>query len=146
MINLLEFSKNIQRAAGILEEIEKVKHTATSPTTALDGLPHARSYTSRVEAAAVKITALEEKYSALLEQIRQDKEELSGMIKTLGDIDDKAIMRLRFIGQYKPEVIAPAVGLCIRSVYSHLESGKKELEKLYPEQFTTGEKQPGKDL
>ena len=136
MVNLAEMYRNIQQAEGILEEIEKARLAATRSTALPDGLPHTQGTSSKVETGAVKIAMLEEQHAALLEQIRQEKAELSEMIDTLEDIDEKGILRLRYLNGRKPEIIAEWVGLSIRSVFSKLKSGKAELAKRFPSQFT----------
>ena len=136
MVNLAEMRRNIQNAAGIQEAIEKARLAATRSTTMPDGLPHVRKSNSKVEAGAVKIAMLEEQHAALLAQIEQDRAELAVMISGLADYDQKAVMRLRYLKGYKPELIAAGTGLSIRCVFYKLGSGKIELARQFPGQFT----------
>lgn len=135
MVNLSELSRNVQRAAGILEEIEQARMRATRTTSTLDGMPHTQKTRSKVEGAAVAIAYLEEKYADLLEEIRQAREELADMITALADPDQQAVLRLRYIKGYRPETIAAGINLCVRSVFTKLDQGKAELMRLYPGRF-----------
>ena len=135
MVNLSELSRNVQRAAGILEEIEQARLRATRTTSTLDGMPHTRKTRSKVESAAVAIAYLEEKHADLLEEIRQTREELADMITALTDPDQQAVLRLRYLKGYRPETIAAGVNLCVRSVFTKLDQGKAELMRLYPGRF-----------
>ncbi len=136
MVDLSEMSRIIRSADKVLEAIEKAEQTATRTTRHIDGIPRASRHTSLVESGAVKVVDLEEAYCETVQKVQAMRRELSEMIGALPDIDDRAIMRLRYIKGYTPERIAEATYRTERNVFYRIKQSKQQLAEKFPDRFT----------
>lgn len=136
MVNLSEMSRIIRSADKVLVEIEKAEQTATRTTSHIDGMPRVSRRTSLVERGAVKAVDLEEAYCETVRKVQAMRRELSEMIDSLPDIDDRAVMRLRYINGYKPERIAEGIFRSERDVFRRIQKAKEQLAEMFPDRFT----------
>lgn len=141
MINLSEMNRIINKAGKILEAIEKAEEHATSTTKAPTDMPHTTRRISLVEEGAVSIADLEAAYSEAVEIVQAMRRELAEMIEELPDIDDRAIMRLRYLKGYKPNAIAAATYNCERNVFIHVKKACMQLAEQFPDRFATDNSQ-----
>ncbi len=135
MVNLAELKRIRQAAARIRYEIKRAENIATRTTSIPNGMPHGKQKHSKVEDGAVLLTILKEQYAETLKQIEQMKTELEEMFCTIEDPDRRATMRLVFLYGHNPEQVADACGLCPRTVYHYMKSGKEELSSRFPDRF-----------
>ena len=68
--------------------------------------------------------------------------ELSDMITTLTDADDRAIMRLHYIDGHTFKEIADAIGMSQRNAIRHARHAKQELAHRFPDTFRTDIQRP----
>ena len=135
MVILSELIATMKAAGHIEQAIERAESRATRTTAIIDGMPHSKKARSIVENGAVNLVILKEQQAAALDKVQEMRTELSEMITTLPDIDQRAIMRLRYLNGHKPEHIAAALGVCVRSVFRYMDKGKEELARMYPDRF-----------
>ena len=57
------------------------------------------------------------------------------MVDALPDAHQRAVMRLRYEMGHNPEQIAEGIGVCRRTVFLYIDSGKKELLRMFPDRF-----------
>lgn len=60
-----------------------------------------------------------------------DQQELDRMISSLDDIDERAIMRLRYLGGHTVKAIADAIGMTERNVYNKLKRARARIREEY---------------
>ena len=135
MVNLSEMSRIIKSADKVLEAIDRAEELATRTTRHIDGIPRAGRRSSLVEIGAVKAADLEEAYEETVQKVQAMRSELAVMIESLPNIDDRAIMRLRYIKGYTPERIAEGVFRSERSVFYRIQKAKEQLAEKYPDRF-----------
>lgn len=105
---------------------------ATKITSVITGMPRGGSMKNTVEDGAIRVAELEEAYIEVLNELRQMKAELSPMINTIGNADQRAAMRLRYIDEHRPEEIADAIPLAERTVYRYLKLAEDDIIKRFP--------------
>ena len=135
MVVLAEMNRMQKDAEQLRQRIERTQSKATRTTVSYDGMPHSKQVRSLVEIGAVQLADLEAAHGDLLEQLAQLRQELSVMVDALPDPDQRAVMRLRYEKGYKPKQIAAGIGVCCRSVFNHMDAGKRELLRRFPDRF-----------
>ena len=139
MVNLAEMARIIRSAEKVLEHIELAEAQATRTTALPTGMPHAKGKKSLVEEGAVTIADLKEVYNDTLTALETMREELSEMIETLPNFDERIIMKLKYIKGYTFEAISESIHMSHRNMFYHLKHAKTELSERYPDRFCTGE-------
>ena len=135
MVILSELLNTIKAAEHINQAIQRAESLATRTTAIIDGMPRSKKARSIVENGAVTLVELKEQRAAALDKVQEMRAELEEMVTALPDLDQRAIMRLRYIYGHKPEHIAPAIGFTARSVYRYIDMAKTELAQRFPERF-----------
>lgn len=92
-------------------------------------MPKARTVSSTVERNVIKIEQIYEAYREAVDELDAMRRELKPLIDALDDPDDRAIMRLRYMDGYSPEVIADSnlFPLSKRAVYNHLRHAERSI-------------------
>lgn len=88
----------------------------------LSDMPKSRDVGNPVERSVIKIEEIYQAYREALTELQAMRDQLEPLIDALPDPDDKALMRLRYIQGFSPEVIAESemFPLARRAVYNHL--------------------------
>lgn len=133
MTNLFRMRQLIRHTVKVQWKLEREQARATKITTVLTGMPRGGSGQNQVEDGAIKIAELKEAYSEVLSELEAMKAELDPLIDFLDNVDDRAVMRLRYIKGYSPEDIAEAIHRTDRSVYYYLSRAEDQLVKQYPD-------------
>lgn len=102
------------------QEAEAAAVSIGSPR--ITDMPRSRDVGNPVERAVIKVEQVYDAYRETLQELQAMREELGPLIDELPDPDDKAIMRLRYMQGYSPEIIADSnlFPLGRRAVYNHL--------------------------
>ena len=135
MVILSEMNRIQKDAQQLRQRIERTQSKATRTTVLYDGMPHSKQARSLVEIGAVELADLEAAHGELLEQLARIRKELSVMVDALPDAHQRAVMRLRYEMGHNPEQIAEGIGVCRRTVFLYIDSGKKELLRMFPDRF-----------
>ena len=136
MVNLYRMRKLIRDTVKLQWRVEQEQAKATKITTTLTGMPRAPGNHSKVEDGAIRLVDLTEAYSEVLTELSVMRQELEPMISALGNADDRAVMRLRYIKGFSAEDIAEAVHRTDRAIYYYLSRAEDELARKYPEKVS----------
>ena len=135
MVDLHRMRQLIRQTVNIQWKLEQEEAMATKITTVLTGMPRGGGQHDQVSDGAISIAELKEEYGAVLYELEQMRSELNEMIDTLGNVNHRAAMRMRYIKGHKLETIADAVGVKRRTIYRYLESAEEELYKHFPDKI-----------
>ena len=113
---------------------EKILSRAAKSTTTLTGMPHGSGTHNAVESGAIDLSELDAAYREAFEELEAMREELADLLPQLGDPDDIAIMRIRYIDGRSPGEIPDIVYLSERAVCYHLARAERKLCELFPSQ------------
>lgn len=136
MVNLYRMRKLIRDTVKLQWRVEQEQAKATKITTTLTGMPRAPGNHSKVEDGAIRLVDLTEAYNEVLTELSVMRQELEPMISALGNADDRAVMRLRYIKGFSAEDIAEAVHRTDRAIYYYLSRAEDELARKYPEKVS----------
>lgn len=134
MVNLYRMRQLMRYTIKARWKVEKEIARATKITAVLTGMPHGGAGHDQVAEGAIKIDEVKAAYRETLGELEQMQHELDPLIDTLGNPDDRAVMRLRYIECYSPEDIAEAINRTDRSVYYYLSRAEDQLARQYPSQ------------
>ena len=70
------------------------------------------------------------------EALEKMRREMDGLIDSLANPDDRAVMRLRYLKGRSPEEIAETIFMSDRMVYYILARAEKELARRFPGKVT----------
>lgn len=132
-INLFRMRKLNRDTMKIQWRIEQEKARAEKSTTVITGMPRGGVEKDKVADGAVQIADLKETYREALEELQSMREMLDPLIDSLENVDDRAVMRLRYVKGYSPEDIAEAIHRTARSIYYYLDRAEDKIVKLYPD-------------
>lgn len=136
MINLYRMRQLIRQTVKVQWRIEREEAKATKITTTLTGMPRGSGNHSKIEDGAIKITELKGAYEEVMTELTAMRKELSPLIDTLDNADDRAVMRLRYIKGFSPEDIGEAIHRTDRSIYYYLSRAEEQIAKRYPDKVT----------
>ncbi len=111
-------SRDIQAAEGQTEQIESNRWK-----------PAARK-------KKINISDLKETYACLLADLEGLRSELSVMIDSLPDKDQRIILTLRYLKGYQPDVIAAGTHISVRNVFYIMKRAKNTLKELFPDRIS----------
>lgn len=134
MVDLFKMRMLIRRDVKVRWRLEQEEARATKITTRLTGMPRGGKQSNQVEEGAIKISELKEAYGEILSELRMMQQELDPLISELEDPDDRAVMRLRYIGQHSAEDIAEAIHKTDRTIYYWLSRAEDQLARKFPDQ------------
>ena len=135
MIILCRMRRLIKQVPPMLWDIELAEANATKITATITGMPRGSDNHSKVEDGAIKISALKDAYAEVIDELNVMREELSPLIDTLEDPDDRAVMRLRYIKGFRPEEFAHERYRTARSIYYYLKRAEDSLIRMYPDKI-----------
>ncbi len=139
MVNLAEMDRIIRNATKIKESIEKAENRSTRMTRIIDNMPHSKEIRSLVEEGAVTAVDLKSAYVETYNIVQAMRNELSEMIDTLPNQEERSVMRLRYIHGYKPEFIADGIFVSERQIFRYIRSAKQHLAEKFPDRFIIGD-------
>ena len=128
MIDLVKMRWLIRRVPKLLWDIEQKNAKATRITTAITGMPGGHgSSRSQTEEGAIMLAAAKDAYHEAIAELEAMRKELSPIIDTLEDPDEKAVARMRYIYGYDPDEITQAINYHPRTVYRKLKRAERKL-------------------
>lgn len=136
MISFSQMQKMITSELRLKKLYGSKFDSATNISPVLTGMPHGSGTTSKVETGAVALVEVYEAYREMFENLESMRKELDEMLPSLGNDDDIAIMRYRYIFGYSPKMIPRKINLSERSVFYHLLHSERELIKTFPERIS----------
>ena len=136
MINLYRMRQLMRSTIKIRWRIEQATAKATKVTTVLTGMPRGGGCTNQVEDGAILLAEIKDAYRESTEELEKMQTELDPLIDELGNPDDRAVMRLRYIRGYSPEDIADAIHRTSRSIYYYLSRAEDQLVRKFPDQVS----------
>lgn len=133
MISLYRMRQLIRQTVKVQWRIEREEAKATKITTTITGMPHGSGNRSKIEDGAIKVAELKDAYDEVNAELTAMRQELSPLIDTLDNVNDRAVMRLRYIKGYSPEDIGEAIYRTDRSIYYYLSRAEEQIAKRYPD-------------
>lgn len=133
MINLSRMRTLISYERRLKFRYQKKLAKATQITAQLTGLPRATGNRSQVESGAIDLAEVEEAYREIFEELENMRKELEELILHLDNIDDRGIMRLRYIDGCELRDIPGAVNVSERTMFYHLSGAERKLISMFPD-------------
>lgn len=127
MVDLRRMRLLIKKLPKIEWDVEKKMANATRITTSITGMPRGGDGANRQEEANIALADAREAYRETLEELEQMRAELTPMIDSLEDINEKGTMRMRYIKGHRIDEIAETIDRDIRSVYRYLTSAEEKI-------------------
>ena len=128
MIDFVRMRKLMHDLPDIEWDLARLNANATRITSYITGMPRGGSG-NRQEDAAIALADATDVYRAALNELEAMRAELDPMIDMLDDINDRGVMRMRYIKGYRPEEIAVILEMSRRGVYYHLLHSERIIEK-----------------
>ena len=136
MVNLYRMRQLMRQTLKVQWKIEQEEAKATKITTVLTGMPHGDGGHDQVADGAINILTIKEAYHEVLNELQQMRAELSPLLDSLDNPDDRAVMRLRYEKGFSPEDIADAIHRTDRSIYYYLSRAEDQLVRKHPDKVS----------
>lgn len=107
-------------------DLERLEANATRTTANVTGMPRGGGG-NRQEEANIALADATEAYREALEELEALRAQLRPIVDALTDINEKAIMRMRYLDGYYPKEIAAIIKRTNRSVYYSLERAERKV-------------------
>lgn len=131
MVDFLRMRQLIRVAPSYRFRVEKAESKAYGTSVQLSDMPKGGSIAGdKLARDVINIMQLKQAYQETLDELDSMKAELQPYIDNLSDPEEKAVMRLRYLYEHSPEVIADSelVPLARRSVYNYLRRGETKIK------------------
>lgn len=128
MIDFVRMRKLMHDLPDIEWDLARLNANATRITSYITGMPRGGGGNRR-EDAAIALADATDVYRAALNELEAMRVELDPMIDMLDDINDRGVMRMRYIKGYRPEEIAVILEMSRRGVYYHLSHSERIIER-----------------
>lgn len=132
-IDFVAIRKLIDRIPAIKFKMAQERSKAEKMTSVVTGMPHGSGGDrSPVEESAIKLADMEEAYAEILRELDEIREALDPLIDGIEGLEPKhveqrAMMRLRYIDGYSIPQIANATNRCERRVQQILRDAEKKI-------------------
>lgn len=126
MIDFKRMRWLINKLPKIRWSVELKAANATRITATITGMPRGGGG-NRQENAYIALADATDAYHEALEELEAMRAELEPLVDALTDIDERAVMRMRYMKGYKPEEIAETIHRTDRSVYIYLKRAERKI-------------------
>lgn len=129
MINFYRMRYLMDRVPKLLWDTERAEANATRITSNITGMPKGGSM-NRQEDSYITLAEVRDAYREANEELTTMLAELMPQIDALDDVDEKAVMRLRYLQGRKPDEIAIMLGKSRRGVYYFLTRAERKINRI----------------
>lgn len=127
MIDFLRMRELIKKLPKIQWDVEKKEANAERITSRITGMPRSGKDGNRQEDALIALADAREAYQEAIDELESMRKELLPLIDRIEDINEKAMIRMRYMKGHSIEEIAETIERDNRSVYRYLTKAEGKI-------------------
>lgn len=132
MIDFVRMRLLIRQTKKAKFEVEKAQARATLSGVQYSSMPKGGNSGDKMQRDVITMTEVKDAYRQIINELASMQQELRPYVDSLDDVDQRAVMRLRYFGCHSPQTIAQSnmLNMSRMTVYRSLCKGEDAIKQM----------------